>query len=148
MTPSSGAARCSSGSSWSRCWRTPTTAPPSPGPGAAWSSSSSSPRRWVHGPHIGTFEVEKYEKCFHERLLSFWFWQKSHVFRNYNLGKICIRGMSVVIVVLSAGRPEMGDTEEQTSDELWQAQQISEILLRKGNHAEGGGREIRLQVCL
>ena len=42
----------------------------------------------------------------------------------------------------------MGNTEEQTCDELRQAEQVPEILLREGDHAEGGGREICLQVCL
>ena len=51
-------------------------------------------------------------------------------------------------MVCTAGCQEVGDTEEQTGDELRQAQQVAEVLLREGDHAEGGGREICLQVCL
>uniref|UniRef100_A0A8C6V2H6 ETS variant transcription factor 5b n=1 Tax=Neogobius melanostomus TaxID=47308 RepID=A0A8C6V2H6_9GOBI len=39
--------KLNSGSSSSRCWKTPTTATSSSGPAATWSSSSSTPRRWL-----------------------------------------------------------------------------------------------------
>ena len=46
------------------------------------------------------------------------------------------------------GGPAVGLEEEQTQDELRQAQQRSPLLLRQEHHPQGTRKEIRVPICL
>ena len=45
--------------------------------------------------------------------------------------------LSPLIIARCAGGAALGDPEESTGDELRQALEVSAVLLREGDHAEG-----------